>query len=244
MHVSIIIPAYNEETRIGTTLEAIGRYLAQQPYEAEVILVDDGSKDNTVAVAREAFPHLRVVAYQPNRGKGCAIRTGMLESKGQYRLYTDADASTPIDDLDQFWPAFKDGADVVFGSRMLPESEVAVRQPWHREAMGRAFNGLLRLFALTPFRDTQCGFKAFTAEAAELVFSLQQTDGFVADVEVLYIALLHKLKVVEVPVQWRNSADSRVRLSVDPVAMFWDMLRVRYYALRGCYKRPSRSSGA
>ena len=231
--LSIIIPTYNEEQRLGRSLEAVEDYLQRQEFAAEVLIVDDGSIDRTVEISRgfaDRLP-LRVIAQQDNRGKGCSVRVGMLEARGQWRLFTDADFSTPIDELDKFWPKTKEGGEVLIGSRALTQSQVDVHQNPLRETMGRVFNLLLRMLGLSGIRDTQCGFKMFSARAAELVFNELELDGFAFDVEALLRARRHKLHIEEIPVRWINSPDSKVRVVRDSLRMLLDILRLKFRGL-------------
>jgi dolichyl-phosphate beta-glucosyltransferase len=235
MHLSLVIPAYNEAQRIGPTLERVRAYLARQDYAFEIIVVDDGSRDSTAAVAG-SFEGVKVVRLDRNRGKGAAVRRGMLkEARGAHRFYYDADASTPIEELEACWPRFAAGADIVIGSRALAASRIERRQAWYREHMGRVFNLFLRGLGLTRFRDTQCGFKGFTARAAETCFPRQTLDGFSFDAELLHIAAMHGLRVDEVPVRWLNSPKSRVNPLTDSTRMFLDLLRVRANTAAGRY---------
>jgi dolichyl-phosphate beta-glucosyltransferase len=236
VRLSIVIPAYNEEKRIGLTLWQIDSYLAKQPYDSEIIVVDDGSADYTADYVCSGFPNVRVIAYGRNRGKGYAVKTGMLAASGDYRLFCDADGSTPITDLDLFWPHFDAGADIVIGSRSLPESCVIVRQHPIRENMGRIFNLFVKLLVVGDYIDTQCGFKGFTAKSAELLFARQRLERFSFDAEILYIARKHGLRVAEVPVQWCNSPHSRVGMVADPARMFWDLIHIRLHDLAGRYR--------
>ena len=241
MHLSMIIPAYNEAVRIGTTLEQFTAYLVGQPWSWEIIVVDDGSEDDTSAVAetfaRDWNDRVRVVRLDPNRGKGAAVRHGMLlEASGNLRFFSDADGSTPISCLDRFLPLLENGVDIVIGSRAHPESVIEVRQQFYREFMGRTYNLMARTLGLTRFRDTQCGFKGFTRRAAELCFSRQRLDNFAFDCEVLYIAALHGLEVREVPVRWINSPKSRVRPLRDSARMAAGLLEIRLNGLLGYYR--------
>lgn len=240
MRLSLVIPAYNEAGRIAPTLGAARDHLAGMPFDSEIIVVDDGSTDGTAEVVRgflrDSGPAVRLHSLGVNRGKGAAVREGMLNlAAGEYRFFMDADSSTPVDEVDDCWRLFGAGADIVIGSRALPESRIELRQPWYRENMGRVFNLLLRSLRLTPFRDTQCGFKGFTADAARQCFSRQRMEGFAFDAEVLFIAALHGLKVVEKPVRWVNSPQSRVHPVTDSPRMFADMLRIRANARKGWY---------
>lgn len=236
IHLSVVVPCYNEAARIGRTLDMFHAYLAGQNYSWEIIVVDDGSDDGTAEAVRGSFPGVRVISYRPNRGKGHAVKEGMLAARGAYRLVSDADGSTPIEEIEKFWPELERGAAIVIGSRALPESRIEVRQPWYRENMGRVYNLILRVLGLTRFPDTQCGFKAFTAEACGVVFPRQTVDGFGADCELLYIATLHGLRVVQVPVRWLNSPDTRVHPVFDSLKMLCEIGRVRWNALRGRYR--------
>lgn len=240
-YLSLVIPAYNEELRLGDTLTRVLAYLATQAYTAEVVVVDDGSTDRTVGVAQgfvregAAVP-VRVVVQGQNLGKGAAVRTGMAEAaRGQYRVFYDADGSTPIEELECLWPCFEAGADVVIGSRALPGAEIVQHQRPYREAMGRANNLLLRALGITRFRDTQCGFKGFTAAACAVVFPRQTIERFSFDAELLYIAVKHGLRVAEVPVRWKNSPDSRVNPLTDATRMVLDLLTIRAKDFAGRY---------
>ncbi len=235
MHLSLVIPAYNEALRIGTTLEQARGYLARQDYDSEIIVVDDGSRDDTAAVVG-AFDGVKLARLDNNLGKGAAVRRGMLqEATGDYRFYYDADASTPIEEVEACWPRFADGADIVIGSRAHTASRIEIRQAWYREHMGRVYNVILRGMGLSPFLDTQCGFKGFTARAAATCFPRQMLDGFSFDAELLYIASMHGLRVDEIPVRWLNSPKSRVNPLTDSTRMFLDLLRVRTNAAAGRY---------
>lgn len=236
MHLSFVIPAYNEERRIRDTLVRAEAYLREQPYEWEIVLVDDGSGDATVETARAAFPGVRVIAYRPNRGKGHAVRTGMLEARGAFRVFSDADGSTPIEELEKFWPRFETGADVVIGSRTLPDADVQVRQTWRRQTMGRVFNLFVQALAVRGIPDTQCGFKGFTAAAAQAVFPRQTIERFAFDVEILYIARKLGLRIDQVGVRWLNSPDSSVDAVVDSSRMLAELITIRMKDLRGRYR--------
>lgn len=241
MHLSLVIPAYNEEKRIGETLRRTLAYLDAQPYDAEVIVVDDGSTDHTGDVVKQMPSHrttLTCVRHLQNQGKGHAVREGIItHATGDYRVFSDADGSTPIEELEKLWPRFENGAEVVIGSRALPESEILIRQAWYRESMGRAFNVLLRMLGLTQFKDTQCGFKGFTRKACELVFPRQTVHRFSFDAEVLYIARRFGLRIDEVPVRWLNSPESRVHPISDSARMAFDLATIRLKDLAGVYRR-------
>lgn len=210
--LSVVIPAFNEEKRLGGTVARVLEYLAAQPYTWELLVVDDGSGDATGDVARAAAGGhpVRVLRNEPNRGKGYSIRRGMLEARGRYRLFSDADLSTPIEELDAFWPFFDQGFAVVIGSRAMEGSRLEVRQSSLREAMGRLYNACVRLLLVDGIRDTQCGFKMFTAEAADAVFPAQTMHGFSFDVEIIMLAQRAGFRVREQPVRWINAPGSKV----------------------------------
>lgn len=228
--VSIVIPAYNEEKRIGKTLEKVLAYLAGKNYDSEIIVVDDGSTDETQKIIK-GFPvngKIRLITNEKNEGKGSAVRKGVLEATGKYIFFTDADLSTPIEELEKFIKHSEEGGyDVVIGSRSIKGADILVHQPFYREMMGKIFNKIVRLFAIRGFIDTQCGAKLFRHAAAKKIFSLQKLSSFAFDVEVLYIAKKLGFKIYEIPVKWMNSETSRVRLISDSVKMFRDVLKIR-----------------
>ncbi len=236
MRLSIIIPAYNEELRLTPTLTTLQEYLAKQDYEGKIIVVDDGSTDGTAALVTDSFPEVILISYAPNRGKGHAVKTGMLQADADYALFYDADAATPIDEVEKIWASIEHGAEVVIGSRSLPDSQVEIHQPWYRECMGRIYNLILRCFGLTTLIDTQCGFKCFSRKAREIIFPRQTIDGFSFDIELLHIAHCHDLKVGEVPVRWLNDADSKVNPIIDSSKMFIEICAIRIKSLRGAYR--------
>lgn len=228
--LSVIVPAYNEEARLPATLDAIQDWLERAPFRWELIVADDGSKDRTVEVARKRFRSdgCRVLVAERNGGKGSAIRRGMLAARGRYRLFTDADNSTPIEEARLLLKRLRrTKADVAIGSRGMAGSRIEVHQPIYREAMGRVFNLIVQGLALPGIRDTQCGFKLFTARAAQAVFPEQRMDGFSFDVEVLYIARRKGMRIEEVPIRWINSPASRVSPFRDSWRMFVDVVRIR-----------------
>lgn len=228
--LSVIVPAYNEEERLKESLPKILTYLDAQNYSYEVVVVDDGSADGTSKVAGEIGGHrpVRVLRNEPNSGKGYSIKRGMMEARGEYRLFSDADLSTPIEELGKFWPLAGDGNDVVIGSRALPDSVLEVRQAFYRELMGRAFNLIVQTLLVGGIRDTQCGFKMFSARAAEKIFPLQTLAGFSFDVELLVLARKHGFKIAEVPVRWINSPASKVSAWRDSTRMFADLIRLKF----------------
>lgn len=234
--LSVLIPAYNEEFRVCDTLDLLEAYFGGQVYEAEIVVVDDGSVDNTSAVIAERHPGVHVVSYPKNRGKGYATRIGGPQCSGEYVLIYDADGSTPIEDVEKLWPYFEEGADIVIGSRAMTDSDVQVRQPLYRQSMGRIYNTLLRILGLTTFKDTQCGFKGIRSACVEKVFPLMTIDGFGADCEMLFVAAKHGFRIEEVPVRWLNSPDTRVHPIFDSLDMIREVLIVRMKSLKGKYR--------
>jgi len=236
--LSIIIPAYNEEKRLPATLERISSYLGRAGWEfCEVLVVDDGSTDNTVAAAESARKcTVRVLRNPGNRGKGYSVRHGMTEAKGEWRLFTDADLSAPIEELQTLWAAAeKSGAQVVIGSRALDRSLIGVHQSVFRETAGKLFNLAVRVITGLPFWDTQCGFKLFEARAAREIFSRQQLERFGFDVEVLFIARKLGYRAIEVPVHWNDVTGTKVG-AVGGLSAFLDPLRIRVNQLKGKYR--------
>jgi dolichyl-phosphate beta-glucosyltransferase len=228
--LSIIIPAWNEEKRIGASLQAIKGYLAGKPFAAEVLVVDDGSTDRTSEVTRRALEGRvahRVIRLETNQGKGHAVKTGVLASSGKVILFTDADLSTPVEELDKFLAKLDEGFDVVIGSRALPGCDIRVRQARPREAMGKFFNRLVRLFVMDGCLDTQCGFKVFRRAAAMDLFSRLRTKGFAFDVELLVLARKSGFRVAEIPVVWCNFEPSRVRMVRSSWQMLKELMRIR-----------------
>jgi dolichyl-phosphate beta-glucosyltransferase len=239
-YLSVVIPAFNEEPRIGATLERVYAYLSKRDYPFEIIVVDDGSRDGTIRVV-EAFagqkPEIRVVSNDGNRGKGFSVRHGIEEARGEYILFSDADLSTPIEDVEKLLPKLTgEGFGIAIGSRSIRGADVRIHQPWYRELMGKVYNKIVRVCALRGFKDTQCGFKLFRADVARRVFAKQQIERFSFDVEALYLAHKYGYRIAEVPVTWYDSPRSRVSIASDPLRMFIDVLKIRYYDLKGCYR--------
>ena len=229
IYLSVVIPVYNEEKRLGPTLDAVKDFLKKQPYTSEIIVADDGSMDESLKVARaklEGFPH-QIVQNPVNIGKGAAVKRGMLAAHGSIRLFSDADLSTPIEEVSKFIQHHEAGCDVVIGSRALAASNVTQRQNPLREAMGRVFNKIARSLAFEGIQDSQCGFKSFKRRAAMDLFGLQKLNGFSFDAEIVYLAQVRGYKILESPVTWVNDTQSRVRLFRDPLLMFRDLLRIR-----------------
>lgn len=237
--LSIVIPAYNEETRLPPTLDSILAYVREKSLAwIEIIVVNDGSYDGTAALVQtysRREPVVKLLCNSENRGKGYAVRKGMLAARGDWILISDADLSSPIAELDKLLAAAQErNAFVAIGSRALNRSLVETHQNAFREYAGRFFNLVVRLVAGLPFRDTQCGFKLYRSEAARQIFSRQRLDGFSFDVEDLVIARICGFKAVEVPVRWSNVRDSKVRMK-DGLKSFLDVLRIRYYERAGKY---------
>ncbi len=239
--LSIVIPAYNEERRLPPTLAAVRAYLDARAYpDAEILVVDDGSRDGTAAlveaVARED-PRVRLLRNPGNRGKGYSVRHGMLEAGGEWILFSDADLSAPIEELDKLLPAAVERhAQVAIGSRALDRSLIGVHQARSRELVGIALNRVMRMATGLPFADTQCGFKLYARDAARLIFERQQLDGFSFDVEDLFIARVLGLPAIEVAVRWNNVEGTKVGIMVGP-QFFLDLLMIHYYKLAGRYRR-------
>jgi dolichyl-phosphate beta-glucosyltransferase len=229
----VVVPAYNEEERLPRTLARLHEYYSQQGYPYDVVVVSDGSADGTRALV-EAFaqthPEFRLHEYFPNRGKGYAVRTGMLEAKGDLILFCDADLATPQEETEKLLAHIQQGADVAIGSRPLKESRLEVRQPLYREMLGRGFNKFVQMLAVPGIDDTQCGFKLFTRKAAQDVFRRCKLDGFSFDVEALIVARDLGYRIDEVPIRWSHQEGSKVSLVRDGIKMLRDLVRLR---LRG-----------
>jgi dolichyl-phosphate beta-glucosyltransferase len=235
---SIVLPAYSESARIGASLDKILTHVAQRGWDAEVIVVNDGSRDTTAEIVRAYAlknPALRLIENPGNRGKGYSVRNGMLHAHGDILLFSDADLSSPIAEADKLFAAIAGGADVAIGSRWLKSELQIQRQPLHRQLFGRIFNLALRLILGLHFKDTQCGFKAFTRHAAEVIFPLQKIERWGFDPELLYLARKLGFKVVEVPVAWAHREGTRINPLRDGVRMFGEILKIRWNALLGKY---------
>jgi len=236
--LSVIIPAYNEAERVVATIERIRHYCCERFDSFEIIVLDDGSGDATAGVVgtlQEHEPRLRLERFPVNRGKGAAVRAGMLLASSDLCLMCDADMSAPIEELEKLLPWIDRGNDVVFGSRALKESTI-VRQPLYRHLMGKVFGLFARVFAVQGVRDPQCGFKLFTREAAQAIFRQTHIDGYAFDVEVLLLARKRGYAIKEVGISWSHSPQSRVRLFADSFRMAVDLCRVLYYDLSGRYQ--------
>jgi dolichyl-phosphate beta-glucosyltransferase len=244
--LSIVVPAYNEDARLVASLGRIGAYLEASGLDAEILVVDDGSKDKTAELAAKALDpgRGRVLRNAENRGKGYSVRRGVLEARGRFVLLTDADLSTPIEDHARLAAIVRDrDLDVAIGSRALADSDVQVRQTWLRRSMGRSFNRIIRVATGLRFRDTQCGFKLMDRERVTPIFRKMVVDRFAFDVELLFLCARFGLSVAEVPVTWRDAAGSKVSLLVDPLSMLVDLLRIRWRFRRGLYNPETGATG-
>jgi glycosyltransferase involved in cell wall biosynthesis len=240
--LSIVIPSYNEEARLPRSLEKIRAYVAEHHPDAEVIVVDDGSKDGTARVVEQwqrEWPALRLVPNGGNRGKGYSVRHGMLGARGRVALFTDADLSAPIEEADKLLDALRD-ADVAFGSRAMNRDLISVHQSRLREVAGIIFNRCVRLFTGLSFEDTQCGFKAFQLDRSRIIFEQQRVERFGFDPEILFLAKRHGLRAVEVPVRWAHDPATKVHVIRDSLRMFSDLVVIRWNAITGRY--PKRRS--
>lgn len=235
---SIVIPAFNEQARIGVTLSRVMECVERQGWQAEVLVVNDGSRDRTGAIVQaacERHPNLRLIDNPGNRGKGYSVRNGTLQARGQVVMFTDADLSAPMEEAELLFAAIQNGADVAIGSRWLDRSRQTMEQPVYRRFFGRCFNWLTRLIMHLPLADTQCGFKAFRREAAQAIFIRQRIERWGFDPEILYIALRLGMNVQEVAVTWGHDERSRISYLKDGLKMMEELVRVRLYSLAGYY---------
>jgi glycosyltransferase involved in cell wall biosynthesis len=235
---SIVIPAYNESARIPATLQSVVACIHQHGWSAEVIVVNDGSRDSTAEVVR-AFaahaPEVRLVQNPGNRGKGYSVRNGILQARGEVVMFTDSDLSAPIEEAPRLFAAIAAGADIAIGSRWLETDRQTIRQPLYRQFFGRCFNAVTRAVMNLPFADTQCGFKAFTRHAAQTVFQLQTIERWGFDPEMLFIAIKRGFRIVEVPVSWGHDERSRMSYLKDGIKMLEELVTIRWNAFRGLY---------
>jgi len=238
MRLSVIIPAFNEEKRLPETLAGVAKYLEKQGYEYEILVVSDGSRDRTVEKVRglmNQIKNLRLIDNKENHGKGYVVRQGMLEAEGDYRLFMDADNSTSIEHIEKMWPEFEKGNDVVICSRDIKGSVIAVPQPLWRKRLGDLFNLIVQTISgLWGMWDTQCGFKGFTKEAAQEIFSKATINRWAFDVEVLVLARKHGFQIKEVPVTWINDSHSRVSFG-GMIHMLLEVAQIRINMFRGVY---------
>ena len=241
--VSIIVPAYQESERVGDSIRKILNHIKKENLNAELIVIDDGSSDETTQVAKNhcaEFPELqtKVIRYDKNRGKGFAVKTGLIEAQGDVALFSDADLSTPIEEMIKLVKPIQDGEyDLTFGSRALDRSLIGTRQPWRREQGGKVFNVVVRVLTGMPFWDTQCGFKAFNMEKFRPLLDVMQIDRFGFDVEFLYVAHLRGLRLKEIPVRWNDDIRTKVSVLRDSLRMFNEVRQIRKNAKKGIYGR-------
>jgi glycosyltransferase involved in cell wall biosynthesis len=238
--LSIIIPAFNESARIGSALRQVLACVRQRNWPAEVIVVNDGSRDNTAEIVRRFVaenPIVRLIENPVNRGKGFSVRNGMLHASGDVMMFTDADLSSPMEETERLLAAIREGADIAIGSRWLDKGRQTKHQPWYRQMFGRCFNLVTRLVMGLPFADTQCGFKAFRREAAYTVFQLQRIERWGFDPELLFIALKRGYRVREVPVTWGHDERSRLSYIRDGIKMLEELVYIRWNAMTGVYSR-------
>lgn len=239
--VSIIVPAYEEQARLGDSVSKILAYIKRETPSAELIIVDDGSKDNTSEIAENAareFPDLqtKVIRYETNRGKGYAVKTGLLAAQADIAVFSDADLSTPIEEMPKLIKPIETGEfDVTFGSRALDRTLIGTHQPWRREQGGRVMNLIIKTMSGLPFADTQCGFKAFDMKKFRPLLEKMQIDRFGFDVEFLFVAAYHNLRLKEIPVRWNNVEGSKVSVVRDTRRMFTELNQIRRNAKRGVY---------
>lgn len=225
--LSIVIPAFNEEERLPLSLRKILDFFANRTEKIEIIVVDDGSGDNTAKVVQELFPSIKVISLNENMGKGAAVRTGMLAAQGNFILFCDADLSTPIYEVDKLFSKLNVGFDIAIGSRAIDPSLIKLRQPFYREFMGKTFNKIVQIFTFSGISDTQCGFKMFKKDIAYELFSKSKINGFSFDVEILYLAHKSKYRIAEVPVEWYNDAKSKVNPICDSTKMLLEIFKIR-----------------
>lgn len=236
--LSIVIPAYNEGARIEAALERVTSCIAARGWDAEVLVVDDGSRDNTAAIVQrwmESHPRLHLIQNPGNKGKGYSVRNGLLQAAGEIVMFTDADLSAPMEEAERLIAALADGADVAIGSRWMDRTRQTIHQPLYRQFFGRCFNWVTRAVMGLPFKDTQCGFKAFRRSAAQTIFRLQTIERWGFDPEILFIARKLKYVVREVPVTWGHDERSRMSYLKDGLKMLEDMAKIRANSLAGRY---------
>jgi dolichyl-phosphate beta-glucosyltransferase len=250
LRYSIVIPAYNEAQRIVPTLNRVLSYVAEQGWDAEVIVVNDGSRDDTAKIIQgyvEHNPIVRLVENPGNRGKGYSVRNGMLNARGELLLFSDADLSSPIEEAHKLFEAIEAGGDVAIGSRWLRSELQTERQPLHRQLFGRIFNLALRLILGLSYKDTQCGFKAFTRRSAQSIFPLQRIERWGFDPEIIFLAQKQSFRVTEVAVRWAHDEYGRINPLRDGLRMFGEVLKIRWNSITGKYSTahptaPARSS--
>jgi glycosyltransferase involved in cell wall biosynthesis len=240
IYLSVIIPAYNEEKRLPKTLREVDGYLRKQNYNSEIIVVSDGSTDRTCEIVeglKNEIKNLKLICEKINRGKGYGVRLGMLEAKGEFRLFTDADNSTPIEQIEKMWPYFEEGYEIVIGSRDIKGAVLDPPQNLFRRFVGEVFKYLRKIIVnLWEIEDSQCGFKCFKGEAAEKIFPKCKINRFAFDPEILLVGKKLGYKIKEVPVYWKNDPDSKVRLK-SMVKMLLDLLKIRWNLIKNEYQK-------
>jgi glycosyltransferase involved in cell wall biosynthesis len=236
--LSIVIPAYNEGVRVESALERVMSCIIEREWDAEVLVVDDGSKDDTAAIVQRWMtdnPRLHLIQNPGNKGKGYSVRNGLLQAAGDIVMFTDADLSAPMEEAERLIAALAEGADVAIGSRWMDRTRQTIHQPLYRQFFGRCFNWITRMVMGLPFKDTQCGFKAFKRPAAQIIFRLQTIERWGFDPEILFIARKLKYVIREVPVTWGHDERSRMSYLKDGMKMLEDMARIRANSLAGRY---------
>jgi len=236
--VSIVIPCFNEERRLPATIEAIHGFFHRRGTQFELIIVDDGSVDDTSKLVNDVTQTLTgitLIRHEKNTGKGFAVKAGVLRSLGSAVLICDADLSTPIDEIDRLLPLLDEGCDIVIGSRRMRDSNIVMKQPWYRQVMGKIYNMLVNSVLALGFRDTQCGFKLFKGDVARSLFAKSRINGFSFDAEILFMAKRQGLKVREMPVSWSDSRGSKISVLTDPLKMMGEVFKVRINWLIGVY---------
>jgi dolichyl-phosphate beta-glucosyltransferase len=238
--ISIVIPAYNEQARIGNALTEVLRCVHERDWHAEILVVNDGSADRTASIVEEfaqLHPEVRLLNNDRNRGKGFSVRQGVLHAVGEIVMFTDADLSAPMEEAELLFTALRQGADIAIGSRWLERNRQTLKQPLYRQFFGRCFNAITRLVMGLPFADTQCGFKAFRRPVAQKIFQLQRIERWGFDPELLFIALKRGYKIQEVPVTWGHDERSRLSYLKDGIKMLEDIAYIRWEAFAGAYDR-------
>ena len=238
--LSIVIPAYNESARIESALERVTSCIAEQGWNAEILVVDDGSSDDTAQIVQrwmQTHPRLHLIQNPGNRGKGYSVRNGLLQAAGDIVMFTDADLSAPMEEAERLIAAIREGADVAIGSRWLDRARQTIHQPLYRQFFGRCFNWITRTVMGLPFKDTQCGFKAFKRSAAQVIFRLQTIERWGFDPEILFIARKLGYQIREVPVTWGHDERSRISYLKDGMKMLQDMAHIRSNSLAGRYDK-------
>lgn len=241
MTYTIVVPAYNESVRLRPALDEMLRHIQSHSWDAEILVVNDGSTDDTAQIVREygkSHPQVLLVENPGNRGKGFSVRNGMLHARGDICLFTDADLSSPMSEAQKLFDAIESGADVAIGSRWLDTALQTEPQPLYRQIFGRIFNLALRMILGLHFADTQCGFKAFRRDAAQRLFPLQRIERWGFDPEILFLARRAGLRIEEIPVLWAHSEGTRLHPFRDGMRMFGEVLRIRWFALTGDYSAP------